>query len=169
MEIRKSREEDIRDIMSIYAAARRYMAEHGNVTQWAGGYPSEELIRSDISNNNSYVIVENGRTVGTFVFIIGDDPTYSEIRNGSWHHNCRYGTIHRLGSDGSARGVARACFDYCAKQSDYLRVDTHADNITMQTIIKKFGFRECGNIYVEDGSERIAYDYMNPSAGETQR
>lgn len=31
----------------------------------------------------------------------------------------------------------------------------------MQTAIERFGFRKCGNIYVRDGTERIAYDYLN--------
>ena len=31
----------------------------------------------------------------------------------------------------------------------------------MQTAIERFGFRKCGNIYVRDGAERIAYDYLN--------
>lgn len=70
-EIRRSCREDIGDIMCIYSAARKYMIEHGNATQWADGYPKEEMIESDISKNNSYIIAENGKTVGTFAFIIG--------------------------------------------------------------------------------------------------
>ena len=59
------------------------------------------------------------------------------------------------------KGIARACFEYCIEQIDYIRIDTHKDNISMQTAIERFGFRKCGNIYVRDGTERIAYDYLN--------
>ena len=57
-------------------------------------------------------------------------------------------------------GIARACFEYCIKQIDYIRIDTHKDNISMQTAIERFGFHKCGNIYVKGDAERIAYDYI---------
>ena len=56
MKIRKSRMEDVNDIMNIIAAAKQYMVSHGNTTQWVDGYPGEEIIISDIKDNNSYVI-----------------------------------------------------------------------------------------------------------------
>ena len=59
------------------------------------------------------------------------------------------------------KGIARACFEYCIKQIDYIRIDTHKDNISMQTAIERFGFHKCGNIYVKGGAERIAYDYIS--------
>lgn len=46
------------------------------------------------------------------------------------------------------------------EQSDNIRVDTHKDNLVMQHILKKRGFRRCGIIYVKDGTERIAYQRL---------
>lgn len=162
MEIRESRTEDINDIMKIFAAARAYMTAHGNATQWGAGYPNEDVLLTDIQNHNNYVILDQGEIVGTFSFIIGSEPTYQIIRNGAWHETREYGTIHRLASSGTTRGIARACFRFCLEQIDYLRIDTHKDNLSMQAAIENFGFRKCGNIYVRDGSERIAYDkYKN--------
>ncbi len=31
----------------------------------------------------------------------------------------------------------------------------------MQAVIRKFGFQECGVIYVADGSSRLAFDYYH--------
>lgn len=160
MEIRKSKLENIDEIMNIYSLAKSYMVAHGNVSQWADGYPQENIIRSDIINENNYVILNDDEIVATFTFIIGDDPTYQIIRNGNWHSDKTYGTIHRLASNGKIKGIAKACFSFCAKQIDYIRIDTHADNIIMQKTIENFGFQKCGNIYVRDGSERIAFDYL---------
>ena len=160
MEIRKSRPEDEAEIMRIFASAREYMTAHGNETQWADGYPGEELVHEDIQNGNSYVFLENGRIVGTFTFIIGKEPTYQRIENGTWHSDKPYGTVHRLASDGTVKGIAKACFFFCRDKIDCLRIDTHRDNRTMQAAIKRFGFRECGTIFVRDGSARIAYDYL---------
>ena len=82
MKIRKSRMEDVNDIMNIIDAAKQYMVSHGNKTQWVDGYPGEEIIISDIKDNNSYVITHNDIIAGTFSFIIGKEPTYQVIKNG---------------------------------------------------------------------------------------
>lgn len=159
MEIRKSTRNDINEILDIYGIAREYMASHGNPTQWRNGYPRKAVLERDIENGNNYVLIDNGSIVGTFSFIIGEEPTYQVIKNGNWNKNKPYGTIHRLASNGKAKGIARACFDFCSKHTDYLRIDTHRDNLTMQSAILKYGFKKCGIINVQDGSERIAYDY----------
>lgn len=161
MEIRKSTTEDIKLIMAIFTTAREYMIAHGNKTQWGEGYPDEKILKTDINAGNNYVIINNGIVVGTFSFIIGEEPTYQIIKNGEWTDDRLYGTIHRLASNGTIKGIARKCFEYCSEQIDYIRIDTHKDNITMQTAIEKFGFHKCGNIYVRGGAERIAYDYLS--------
>lgn len=160
MEIRASRQEDVSKIMEIFSAARAYMVAHGNATQWADGYPDEQVLQRDIQNGNNYVVLDGGEVVGTFSLIIGEEPTYQIIKNGEWHHNRPYGTIHRVASNGRSRGIARECFTYCLNKIDYLRIDTHRDNRSMQAAIERFGFQTCGTIYVRNGSERIAYDYL---------
>ena len=48
MKIRKSRPEDLERMLRLYADARVFMAEHGNPTQWANGYPEPEMLQEDI-------------------------------------------------------------------------------------------------------------------------
>lgn len=158
MIIRQATVDDMETIMRIYGYARRFMAAHGNPSQWSDGYPSRELIMSEIRNSHCFVCSDpEGRTVGMFCFIIGEDPTYRIIEQGSWINGERYGTIHRLASDGTAGGVAMACIEWCQSQIGNLRIDTHADNTVMQRILGKAGFRRCGIIHTDDGSPRIAY------------
>ena len=68
--------EDLDRILEIYEAARKFMAENGNPTQWNNGYPTRELLETDIRLNRLYSISRNGEICGAFVFFIGDDPTY---------------------------------------------------------------------------------------------
>lgn len=157
MNIRKTTMEDADSVFAIYEYAREYMRQNGNPNQWEHNRPPKESILKDIENGDSYIIEEKGEIVGVFSLIIGEDPTYKVIENGEWHSDKTYGTIHKLASNGKASGVARACFEYCDKQIDYLRVDTHADNSPMRRVITSFGFVECGTIYVSNGA-RIAYD-----------
>ena len=162
MQVRLTTEADLERVMEIDHGAQAFMAAHGNPTQWGGGYPGLPELLPDIARGDSYVLTENGTVVGTFSFIIGDEPTYQVLLNGRWHADQPYGTIHRLASSGTVRGVSRACFDFCTGLSDYVRVDTHADNRAMQAAIEDYGFRKCGNIYASSGTLRTAYDYLRP-------
>ena len=152
---------DMARILDIYARAREFMAKNGNPTQWGDNYPSPELLEEDIDTNRLFVYMVNGQMQAVFAFILGPDPTYARIEDGKWlNDTLPYGTIHRLASNGTVRGVSRACFDFCTGLSDYVRVDTHADNRAMQAAIEGYGFRKCGNIYASSGTLRTAYDYV---------
>ena len=158
-EIRLARLEDLTEILKIYDYAKQFMAETGNPTQWAGSYPQRELLEEDISNCGLYVVTEQEKICGVFYFVIGPDPTYTLIENGTWHSDKRYGTIHRIAGNGTG-GVFGAALDFCRNQIDYLRIDTHEDNKVMQHVVAKHGFVPCGIIYTDDGSPRIAFDRL---------
>lgn len=161
MEIRKSTERDLERILEIYAYARDFMARNGNPSQWGTDWPPEQLIRDDIAQGDSYVCVQDGKVVGTFYFIAGEDidPTYRRIEGGSWLDDGPYGVVHRLAGDGSAKGVGERCLAWAYEQCGHLRVDTHSDNKVLQNLLGKLGFTYCGIIYVEkDDSPRLAYE-----------
>lgn len=160
MEIRKTTLADIPEIMEIYTIARGFMCKTGNPTQWAGGYPKEELIRKDIASGDSYVAVENGRIEVVFFYRKGEDPTYKVIEDGAWLDDEPYAVLHRIASRGDVKGSGSACIQWCLTQWPNLRVDTHEDNHVMQHVLEKNGFVKCGRIYIEDGSSRIAYQQV---------
>ncbi len=162
MTIRKAQLHDLDAIMRIYAAAKATMAENGNATQWFGGYPSEELLRWDIAQERCYVEEnDHGEVHAVFVFLIGPDPTYRVIHSGAWLNDGLYGTIHRLASDGREQGCFAACLEFCSRQIANIRIDTHRNNKTMQHLLAKHGFQECGIIEAEDGTDRIAYQRVS--------
>ena len=162
MEIRLAAETDLPTMMAIYAAARKFMAEHGNPNQWGlTNWPPESLLRSDIADGASYVCCCGKKVVGTFAFRIGSDiePAYCEIQGGNWLDSSPYGVIHRLAGDGRAKGVGRACIEWAFARCNHLRIDTHPDNIIMQRLLEKTGFKRCGIIHVlQDGTPRFAYE-----------
>lgn len=163
MKIRKTVPEDLPRLTEIYACARAFMAAHGNPNQWGPTHwPPEELLREDIRDGNSYVCVrEDGRVIGTFFFIQGEDiePTYREITEGAWLREGPYGVVHRLAGDGSEKGIGAFCLSWAFEQCGHLRIDTHGDNKVMQRLLSKLGFVHCGTIYVrEDNDPRLAYE-----------
>jgi hypothetical protein len=162
MTISKALISDIDKIMPVYDCARRFMAENGNPNQWMNGYPSREVIFNDINNGNSYICRHrNGTIVAVFTFIIGIDPTYHIIKDGSWlNDTIPYGVIHRLASNGTQKGIAKACIDWCFTKIRNIRIDTHRDNLIMQQIIIAYGFIYCGIIYTHNNTGRLAYQLM---------
>ena len=160
---RGARRADLDAILKIYARARQAMADSGNPTQWGDHFPPQELLEEDIDSNRMFLYLVNGELEGVFAFILGPDPTYARIEDGKWlNDTLPYGTIHRLASKGTAHGVARACFSFCLGIMDYVRIDTHENNHTMQSAITGYGFRKCGNIYASNGTLRTAYDFIRP-------
>ena len=152
---------DIPAILNIFEAARSYMRAHGNDVQWVNGYPGEELLLEDVEKSQLYVMENgDGRPYGAFAFIIGPDHTYAYIENGSWLDESEYGTIHRLGSDCIQKNVFRECMDYCKSRIGHLRLDTHEVNATLQHLARREGFVECGIIYVDDGTPRVAFEWL---------
>lgn len=135
------------------------MRSNGNPTQWPASYPDRQLVEEDIRAGHCYVFEEEDRIVGTFALILGPDPTYQAIEDGSWRFSEPYGTIHRIASAGQTKGLTQACFDFCLEQIPYLRIDTHADNQAMQAAVRRYGFVHCGTIYLTNGSPRLTYDY----------
>lgn len=157
MEIRLTILEEIDSVMSIYDKARLFMRKNGNAKQWLNGYPGLELIKNDILNGNSYVCLDSNQIIGVFTFIQDIEPTYLQIYNGLWLNDEPYGVVHRLASANSVKGVAAYCLNWCLDKCKNVRIDTHRDNVIMQNLLAKNNFVKCGVIYLEDGSERLAY------------
>ena len=61
---------------------------------------------------------------------------------------------------GRAKGVLKAAVEFAKLQVSNIRIDTHEDNIVMQTALSKLGFKRCGIIYLENGDPRIAYQLV---------
>ena len=149
---------ELDEIEKIYAAARQFMAENGNPTQWKNGYPWRDLLEEDILLEKLYVTLQGEEICGVFVFAVGEDPTYGYLEGGTWRWDAPYGTIHRIASRSS--GVFAAALAFCRSKCSHVRLDTHANNKPMQHLAEKHGFSCRGIIYVEDGTPRIAYDLI---------
>ena len=158
MTIRPTTYADIEVLLDIFAYARAQMIADGNPTQWGDGYPSREQLESDIQRGVSFVVEKEGKPCATFVFIIGEDPTYSYIEDGEWlNDTLLYGTIHRIASNGEHRGVFHTVLHWCSAQCSNIRIDTHQANKRMIHLIEQAQFIRCGIIYTRDNSPRIAY------------
>lgn len=147
--------------MKVFEGAKRIMRESGNLHQWNDGYPSEEIVRRDIGSGYCYVACDGDTVIGTMALIPGPEPTYNYIE-GIWPDDSPYYVIHRLATATPGRSIARKMLDWAFThisqyQYNTIRIDTHRDNCIMKHILTKYGFKECGVIYLENGDPRDAY------------
>ena len=160
--LRKAEKGDLPLLFEIGRAARAYMASSGNPDQWQAGYP-DVYLEEDIEKGQLYVLTDgDGHPHAFFAFILGEEPAYNAI-DGAWLNDRPYGTIHRLGSDGTIKGVFAQCLDFCKTLSLDIRADTHEKNLTMRHLLEKHGFVRCGTVNLElreGDTRRVAYQYI---------
>ena len=166
MKLVRSTLSDVPIIMGFIHDAQLYLASL-NIDQWQDGYPDDEKIKLDISNSDSYIVIDDTETIiGTTVFTTKKESAYKSIQ-GEWitNENAEYGVIHRLAVGEKYRklGLARFVFKECHKRLKErnigsLRIDTHEGNKGMQHLLKDLGYVYCGIILLESGDERLAFE-----------
>ncbi len=159
MKIRQAHINDIDEIMDVLFSAKEFMKRNGNHVQWNNDYPQRKLMLEEIDLLHCWVCVENDDIVGTFCYIEGIEPTYANIENGKWLNTEPYATIHRVASNGKIKGILDICLNWSKQRIDNIRIDTHELNTLMQRKIIENKFINCGTIYVEDGSPRLAFQW----------
>jgi len=167
MKIRLSKTEDIPQIATIIDDAKTYLASL-KIDQWQNGYPNATQVENDIKNSESYVVVNNDNIVmATAMFTFRKEPTYKEVIDGNWliSEDEIYGVIHRMAIKKEFRklGLATFLFDKFEQQLkdkkiESLKIDTHEDNLGMQSLIKKLGYKYCGIIYTGYNAKRLAFE-----------
>lgn len=164
MEFRQAKISDLDQIVEIIELSKKYLKET-KVDQWQDGYPEKEDLRIDIESRNSYVLTNKDEIVATTVISLDGESTYNSIFNGEWITNEDYIVMHRVAVHDKYKG--KGIFKELIKEAESLalnkgissiKIDTHRDNISMQRAVVKNDFKKCGIIYLEDGSERIAFE-----------
>lgn len=158
--IEKADTRHVNIVAGLLGVARQRMVEAGNSSQWPQGYPPLQKVENGIEAGYTYLIWHGEMAVATFTLMPGPDPAYSVIR-GKWLDDIHpYCVIHRLAALPSERGIFGMVLGYCSALAQNLRVDTHRDNRPMRHLLEKNGFKYCGIVYVDNGTERMAYQRL---------
>lgn len=154
MIFRPATPEDLPAILVILEAAIRRLSEAG-VDQWQHGYPNRTRIEADLEEGIGYVVEEEDRVVAYGAVIFTGEPSYREIE-GAWLTEVEdYVVVHRMcvADEVVGRGYGRRFMQAVEQLSrgrvQSFRVDTHADNRVMQSLLPRLGFTRCGIIYFE--------------------
>lgn len=168
MILRKAKKEDIPAILDIVEDARVRLRANGTL-QWntPDGYPSAATFEQDIQEDQLYVVDDAGFVCAMAAFCTKDDENYQHII-GKWISNGPYVTIHRIAV--KKEYYHKKVSDYLMEQAclftrmigyNSIRVDTHPFNEPMRKLLVKFGFKECGHVYLlrtKIDSKRIVYE-----------
>ncbi len=164
MEFRKAELRDLEVIMSIIRKAQDQFKKDG-IDQWQNNYPNEDIIKSDIEKEESYVLLKDNTIVGTVYLSFTGESDYDKIYQGQWLTEGPYAVIHRVAVELDLRGqglasrVMEFAVNKCKDRGfNSIKVDTHKDNKPMQRLLDKYGFKYCGLIYLKSGAERIAFE-----------
>lgn len=146
--------------LTLFNQAKTYF-KNNDIDQWQDGYPNEETIEKDIENNEAYVLEEDGVILGTCMVTIQENLLITRIEERIL--NCHYICVHRIAVDNEykGKGLASTILDQVvAMYPDYhsVRMDTHHDNLSMQSFLTKYGFKYCGEITLKSGALRRAYE-----------
>jgi ribosomal protein S18 acetylase RimI-like enzyme len=168
MEFIPAKKENLSSIMKIIEQAQTFLAAQ-DIEQWQNGYPNKTTILKDIDNKESYVVKsENSTLLATAMFTTRNEPTYKIIQ-GNWitEADTQYGVIHRMAVNENFRGtgIAKFIFKQCEKILKHnslksMRIDTHEDNVGMQNLLKKLGYKFCGVIFLENNDKRLAFEKL---------
>ena len=140
-----------------------------NIDQWQNGYPTKSILLKDIQDLQSYILLNaKGLPLATAMFSTKIEPTYSKI-DGGWMtpDQTQYGVIHRMAVSKNYRrkGRAKSIFNTCetmlkTSQIKSMRIDTHQDNHSMQSLLKHLKYSYCGDIYLQNGDKRFAFEKL---------
>lgn len=166
MKIQLTTLKEVPIILEIIEDAKTYLASQ-NIDQWQNGYPDAAQIENDILNGESFVVInDENQVMATSMFSTNKEPTY-KIIEGNWiiNEDEIYGVIHRMAIKKEFRkfGLATLLFNefhlqLVEKNIKSLKIDTHEDNLGMQSLIKKLGYTYCGIIYTNYGDKRLAFE-----------
>ena len=166
MEFNLAKKSEIDQIMYIINIAQEHFKGEG-IDQWQNNYPNSDVIERDIENNSSYVLKDGQEVLGTVMISFDGESTYNKIYEGQWLSQGDYAVIHRMAVDFNHRGtglasrfldkIEKMCIE---RNTPSIKVDTHRENLPMQKLLLKNGYKECGIIYLNDGNERLAYEKL---------
>lgn len=159
--------------MSIIADAQAYLKSRG-VEQWQNGYPTRAIIALDIELGRGRALCEgpDSPALGYAVVTAERESCYDAI-DGAWltDESGVYAVIHRCAVAAAARGkgLGNSLLALCEAEAAErgarsARIDTHADNAVMRSLLSSRGYEQCGVIYIlgtaEDGEARVAYEKL---------
>ena len=178
-DMRPATVDDIPAIVATLESGRALLAESG-IDQWQRGTgPDVNNVVSDVSHGWGRVFVVAGQVAATAALIDEPDANYAQLIEGAWETRPAeagvnngtakqgYATIHRVAVSPAFRGqhVAQRFYQRLIEEArargfSEIRVDTHPDNLRMQHVINKAGFKHIGTCRIDGSPIDVRWAYQ---------
>lgn len=157
---------DLPRLLSMVEQAKESFRARG-IDQWQKGDPDGPGLLAAIGQKTVHVLDEEGQAIGMITVVRGPEASYNDI-DGAWLNDGPYAAFHRVCVEESRKGQGLAARLF-AESEDHVRarglhnvrIDTHPDNLSMQHALEKSGYRLCGSLILQEGTEkgdpRLAY------------
>ena len=157
-EIQLAKIEHLEFVTHAYEVTRNFMSEYAMEADWPEDHFSVSCAAEDIEHSNCYIVYKGD--IPSAAFTLTQISNAPDQDNGiHWRSNMNHYTIQRI-SAAREYAVVHSIFGYAATRANYLRCLTHERNSILRHALEVFGFKECGTCVAEDGSTRIAYDWI---------
>ncbi len=160
--------DEMPDIWEIILQAKEQMNREGRL-QWDENYPTTQILKNDVMQGWGHVLVPSGgrkEIIAYGAIVFDEEPAYSDLKDGQWLSCQPYVVLHRLAvadrwkHQGMAGRYMQAVADMALSHGiRSFRVDTNYDNLYMQKLFDRLGFRYCGRI-TYDAGQRMAYEKL---------
>ena len=157
-EIQLAKIEHLEFVTHAYEVTRNFMSEYAMEADWPEDHFSVSCAAEDIEHSNCYIVYKGD--IPSAAFTLTQISNAPDQDNGiHLRSNMNHYTIQRI-SAAREYAVVHSIFGYAATRANYLRCLTHERNSILRHALEVFGFKECGTFVAEDGSTRIAYDWI---------
>lgn len=165
--IRQANLSDIDAIWRLREETKQLLKDRG-IDQWQHSNPARETFINDIQRGEFFVYDIAGEILGMIAIKSGIEKTYNIIYDGTWGKDGPYLTIHRLAVKRHLLGkqVSILLMKHAERLAtehrlNYIRIDTHRDNLYAKRLFLSLGYVERGWILLEGDKgdlQRIALD-----------
>lgn len=150
IKIKKANIRDLHDICMLFEKATRNMNEN-MILQWDELYPTQEIIRGDILNNQMYLGVIENQIASVFVLNQQSDAEYA---NGNWRYkDFTYAVVHRLCVDPQfqKKGIGTKTMQQIenilkSEGTAAIRLDAFSLNPYALRMYEKLGYMKVGEV-----------------------
>jgi ribosomal protein S18 acetylase RimI-like enzyme len=147
--MRQASLDDLTEILEVYSACRTQLV-HQNIDQWAHGYPSQDIVITDIDNLELWVREEKGTIIGVVALNQSAAERYNLLTwvcQGITHYEVHRLAVHPLQAN---KGIGSAIMRWAEEKAQRrnaccIRLDTYSRNAANIGLYRKLGYRSIEN------------------------
>ena len=162
---------DMADLLLIADEASAFLVSKG-MEQQSDNFLNPGVLRKDITAGSCWLFTYEGVSAGCMSLYVTPEPDYARLE-GKWltEDGAPYGTVHRVAVRDifHGRGLASDMMQLAEDLSSGMgcvsvRVDTHADNRGMRSLLTSRGYTECGFFWLDETesleNKRVCYEKL---------